>query len=376
MLLFVVFVITTMLTTVLAECPGKKDFLYDDDVIARVCDENFQDFLSGGDVPSVVEFYAPWCGHCQHLKPIYSELAEKMKGQMAFAAADCTNARALCGRYGVSGYPTLRVFPRKSDSSRSARYAGSRQDAETMKTYLLEEFSGEEDDLDGPVFPDEHRPRGGGGGTGTGRDTKKESSNKKKDITDPDMATSIVDVDITTLIRVGVFSMYLGNAISLFSTSSYSNENVHAISREFQSPFFVAIVFAFHMTVAFVSLLRPCSLITAMSVAWGYYESLLFIDESASNFLVRAPFWITPLSLLWLQVRGGTADFCGEDAVLITRHVVSTVGDALGMSNVAEVSGWVTMLWFVLVLFVLFVVFGESTRLLFGKRKKKKRNTK
>ena len=105
-----------------------------------------------------------------------------------------------------------------------------------------------------------------------------------------------------------------------------------------------------------------------MSVAWGYYESLLFIDESASNFLVRAPFWLTPMSLLWLQVRGGTADFCGEDAVVITRDVVTAVGDALGISIAS--SGWVTMLWFVLVLFVLFVVLGESTRLLFGRKKK------
>lgn len=343
----------------LAECPGKDLFLYEDASITQVCDENFQEFLSskGRDVPTVVEFYAPWCGHCQQLKPVYAELANKMRGTMAFGAADCTNARALCGRYGVQGYPTLRVFPKNADGSRSSKFSGSRKDADTMEAYLLENFSGDEEDLNGPVFADDHSP-------------KKRNSNKNQKVDiDPDIATSVADVDITTLIRVGVFSMYLGNAISLFSVSSYSKKSAHAISREYQSPFYIALVFAFHMTVAFVSLLRPCSLITAMSVAWGYYESLLFIDESASNFLVRAPFWITPMSLLWLQVRGGTADFCGEDAVVITRNVVTAVGDAFGISMVS--SGWVTMLWFVLVLFVLFVVLGESTRLLFGTKKKK-----
>lgn len=350
--------ISTLRTmVVLAECPGKDLFLYED-TVTQVCDENFQEFLSSErDVPTLVEFYAPWCGHCQQLKPVYAELSKKMKGTMAFAAADCTNARSLCGRYGVTGYPTLRVFPKNADGSRSARYSGSRKDAETMEKYLLENFSGDEEDLNGPVFADDHSPKK--------RNVKK---NGNVDI-DPDIATSVVDVDITTLIRVGVFSMYLGNAISLFSVSSYSKESAHAIAREYQSPFYIALVFAFHMTIAFVSLLRPCSLITAMSVAWGYYESLLFIDESASNFLVRAPFWLTPMSLLWLQVRGGTADFCGEDAVVITRDVVTAVGDALGISIAS--SGWVTMLWFVLVLFVLFVVLGESTRLLFGRKKKK-----
>ena len=165
-------------------------------------------------------------------------------------------------------------------------------------------FRGDEEDLNGPVFADDHSPK------------KRNVDNRKNgnvDI-DPDIATSVVDVDITTLIRVGVFSMYLERNLSVLRLFVQQGERACDCKR-------ISIT-VLHRTRVCIShdhcvcfLACPCSLITAMSVAWGYYESLLLIDESASNFLVRAPFWLTPMSLLWLQVRGGTADFCGEDAV-------------------------------------------------------------
>ncbi len=334
-------------------CPGEEEYFYENNIVTQVCEGNFREFLSNhNDVPTVIEFYAPWCGHCQHLKPTYAKLAEKMKGKMVFGAADCTNARSLCGRYDVAGYPTLRIFPRNSDGSRSSKYSHSRSSVETMETYLMNTFYGENS-----LFEDTHRPPG-----------QQQKQRTQQQFDDPDVAVHFVDVDITTLIRIGVFAMYLGNAISLFSVNYLTKKSAHAISREFfQCPFYVALVFAFHMTIAVVSLIRPCSLITTMAVAWGYYESLLFIDESASNFLVRAPFWLMPLSLLWLQIRGGTADFCTEESQSISKEVVSVLSEFLGIENVEP--GWISMLWFVLVLFVLFVIFGESMRFLFGKKR-------
>ena len=198
---------------------------------------------------------------------------------MAFAAADCTNARSLCGRYGVTGYPTLRVFPKNADGSRSAKYSGSRKDAETMEKYLLENFSGDEEDLNGPVFADDHSPK------------KRNVGNKKNgnvDI-DPDIATSVVDVDITTLIRVGVFSMYLGNAISLFSVSSYSKESAHAIAREYQSPFYIALVFAFHMTIAFVSCFDPVRWLRQCLWLGVTTNRCCLLTRALRNFLCSSP---------------------------------------------------------------------------------------
>ena len=59
----------------------------------------------------VVEFYAPWCGHCKKLAPEFKQAAKELKGIVKFAAVNCANEEELCGRFGVTGYPVIKLFP-------------------------------------------------------------------------------------------------------------------------------------------------------------------------------------------------------------------------------------------------------------------------
>jgi protein disulfide-isomerase A6 len=58
-----------------------------------------------------VKFYAPWCGHCKNLKPEWAKAATALKGSVKIAKVDATAESDVAGRYGVRGYPTIKIFP-------------------------------------------------------------------------------------------------------------------------------------------------------------------------------------------------------------------------------------------------------------------------
>lgn len=56
-------------------------------------------------------FYAPWCGHCQNLKPAYEKAAKSLDGIAKVAAVNCDEEenKAFCGSMDVKGFPTLKI---------------------------------------------------------------------------------------------------------------------------------------------------------------------------------------------------------------------------------------------------------------------------
>lgn len=58
-----------------------------------------------------VRFYAPWCGHCQNLKPAYEKAAKNLAGLAKVAAINCDDDsnKPFCGQMGVQGFPTLKI---------------------------------------------------------------------------------------------------------------------------------------------------------------------------------------------------------------------------------------------------------------------------
>jgi protein disulfide-isomerase A1 len=75
-------------------------------------DANFDEELKNHNY-LMIEFYAPWCGHCQHLAPEYSKAAEilaKENPPLYLAKVDATQNNDLSARFQLQGYPTLKWY--------------------------------------------------------------------------------------------------------------------------------------------------------------------------------------------------------------------------------------------------------------------------
>jgi protein disulfide-isomerase/protein disulfide-isomerase A1 len=64
----------------------------------------------------LVEFYAPWCGHCKKLTPEYEKAAVELKGKVALAKVDATEEKEISSKYNVKGFPTLVWFEDEKDT--------------------------------------------------------------------------------------------------------------------------------------------------------------------------------------------------------------------------------------------------------------------
>jgi len=101
----------------------------DSDVL--ILDPSNFDSEIGGSQPALVEFFAPWCGHCKALAPEFDILASTFKGQpVKIASVDADKHRDLGGRFEVKGFPTIKFFP--AGSTTAETYSGGRTAADMI----------------------------------------------------------------------------------------------------------------------------------------------------------------------------------------------------------------------------------------------------
>jgi protein disulfide-isomerase A6 len=99
---------------------------------------NFDDVVLKSGKPALVEFFAPWCGHCKTLAPVYEELAQGFQfaeNKLVIGKVDADDHKDLGRKFGVQGFPTLKWFDGKSKDPED--YNGGR-DIESLTKFITE----------------------------------------------------------------------------------------------------------------------------------------------------------------------------------------------------------------------------------------------
>jgi thioredoxin 1 len=101
--------------------------------VIHLDEKNFKKEIDESKIPVIIDFWAPWCGPCQMMGPVFEEVSTKFQGKVKFTKLNTEDHPELAQGFGIRGIPTLIIINKGKEVE---RLVGFRQ-----KDELIQEVS-------------------------------------------------------------------------------------------------------------------------------------------------------------------------------------------------------------------------------------------
>ncbi|RLC98824.1 MAG: thioredoxin [Chloroflexi bacterium] len=101
-----------------------------------VTDDTFESDVLQAETPTLVDFWAEWCGPCRMVSPAVEAIANEHDGKMQVAKLDVDSNPLTPGRYGIRGIPTLILFKGGAEATRIVGFRPKEASLDALLPYI------------------------------------------------------------------------------------------------------------------------------------------------------------------------------------------------------------------------------------------------
>ena len=82
--------------------------------------QNFARHINNSDIPVLVDFWAPWCGPCKMMAPVFEQAASQLSPEIRLVKVNTEAEQSLAAQYQIRSIPTLAIFKNGKEVARTA----------------------------------------------------------------------------------------------------------------------------------------------------------------------------------------------------------------------------------------------------------------